>query len=184
LHKCLLFLFLCVTVVNTQELDNALCLTIDNDKFVMLDKYYTSGLFLTYKRIIDKDILKLKKEDRKVQYVFTLGNQIYTPENISSYFSNDFDMPYAGWFYANLKEQVFFKKQVHSVALDVGVTGGWSLSGKMQRWWHRLINVPEPTWSSQIENKGLINLKTEHNFNLFETNRNSLHYVVYTRWYF
>ena len=173
----LLFLFF-VGITYGQEINQSFSLKIDNDKFVLQDKYYTSGLFIEYQKIIKKDMLSLKKEDNSVNYRFTLGNETYTPENLNSTNVLFFDRPYAGWLFIKFEEQVIHNNQAHTFAIETGITGEASLSGALQRFWHSALSIKVPTWTQQIGFKWLFNIKSKHVFNFDLNKNNSLHYMI------
>lgn len=173
----LLFLF-SVSNVCGQELNQSFTLRIDNDKFVLQDKYYTSGLFFSYQKLIKKDLLSLKRDDNVVNYRFTLGNETYTPQNLTSTNVLRFDRPYAGWLFVKFEEQVIYSNQAHTFAIETGVTGEPSLSGKFQTLLHEALNIETPTWTQEIGFKWLFNLKSRHVFNFNLNQNNSLHYII------
>ena len=81
----------------SQESRSQIEFILENDKPSSVDKYYTNGLFLSYKRIIEDDFIFKNKEDNRLQLNFVFGNEIYTPTDISSFDTSDFDRPFAGW---------------------------------------------------------------------------------------
>lgn len=136
---------------------------ISNDKFVFLDRYYTSGLHITYRKTLKQSLLFLKKADNKLQLNVTIGNETYTPKNLTSFNTRDFDRPYAGWLYGKLEIGRIKQKSALFVALESGITGEESLSGKLQIKIHELLNIDSrPTWVDEIAFKWLFNFKALH----------------------
>jgi len=74
-------------------------LRVDNDKLSSIDRYYTSGLFITYRKNLENNFIFNKTENNALQLNVTLGNETYTPKNLKSFNTDDFDRPYAGWFF-------------------------------------------------------------------------------------
>ena len=148
-------------------------LTISNDKFVFLDRYYTSGLHLTYRKGLDKNLFFLKKENNKLQLNVTVANETYTPSNLNSFDNRDFDRPYAGWLFGKIELGRIKQKAALFFAVELGVTGEESLAGKMQIAIHEFLNIDSrPTWTDQIAFKWLFNFKASH-INNFKLNHNS-----------
>jgi len=137
-------------------------LTIENDKLVLLDKYYTSGLFLTYKKNLAKDFIFKKNETNKLQLNLVLGQQTYTPTDMQSTNPNDFDRPYSGWLFLKSEIGKINTNSALFLAIETGITGEASLAGKLQTWWHETLNIEAPTWTQEIEQKFLINLKARY----------------------
>lgn len=93
-------------------------------------------------------------------FVFAVGQNMYTPEDISAETPDTSDRPYAGWLYVTLGAVAEDSERnlLHNVALDVGIVGPWSLAGRTQRFWHDLIDTTAPRgWDHQLRNEpGLV----------------------------
>lgn len=155
------FLIVCFSAFS-QNNNEQLELIIENDKLVLVDKYYTSGLFLTYKKDLQNNFIFKKTEDKKLQLNIILGNQTYTPSNLTSIDTRDFDRPYAGWLFVKTEIGKINKNSALFVGFEAGITGEESLSGKLQKWFHRVLNTTNPTWTQEIEHKFLVNLKARY----------------------
>ncbi len=177
--KLLLFiqLFLTITLI-AQNNNEQLELKIENDKLVLVDKYYTSGFFLTYRKDLEQDFIFKKKEDKKLQLNITLGNETYTPTNLESTDTRDFDRPYAGWLFAKIEIGEIRKNSALFLGLETGITGEESLSGRLQTWAHEFFNIAVPTWTQEIEFKFLVNLKAQYIYNKRLGKSHALQYRV------
>ena len=124
----------------------------DNDFVLFSDKYYSSGVYLGYRQTLENSFLK--KENRKEQLYFLLGQEIYTPSNFKSNAVADFDRPFAG--YTGLSSTWSSAGQIdyYKVDLNVGVAGPASGAGAFHRWYHKTIvtSAGVPTWESEIAN--------------------------------
>lgn len=152
-----------------QELE----LTISNDKFALIDRYYTSGLHLTFRKGLSENFLFSKTQNNKLQLNITVGNETYTPENLTSFDNRNFDRPYAGWFFGKIELGKIKEKSAIFLALESGVTGEESLSGKLQIALHEFLNIDSrPTWADEIAYKWLFNFKTSlvNDFNINKKN--------------
>jgi len=177
---CLLF-FMVVTSTNyiyAQEYNQQLELSISNDKIADKDYYYTNGVYISYKRVVENNFLSSNKED-KLQYALTIGNEIYTPKNISSSNVRDFDRPYAGWLLGKYELMSINEKNIYIIALETGITGRESFSGRLQTWYHNFFGIDSsPTWTEEIAFKVLFNLKAAYIFNWELNTKNVLNYGI------
>ncbi|GGI56843.1 hypothetical protein GCM10011444_11520 [Winogradskyella haliclonae] len=164
--------------INAQSNNEHLELKIDNDKLVLVDKYYTSGLFLTYRKDLEDSFVFKKENDNKLQLNITLGNETYTPTNLRSTDSRDFDRPYAGWFFIKTEIGKIKTNSAFFIAVETGITGEEALSGKIQTWAHEFFNIDVPTWTEEIESKFLVNLKAKYIWNAFFNKNQAFKYVI------
>lgn len=150
----------------SQNINEQLEVKIDNDKFVLIDRYYTSGIFVTYKKDLKKNFLFTKNSDNKIQLNFTLGNEVYTPKDLSSFDVNDFDRPFAGWLFGKVEIGKIKQRSASFVTLETGITGKESLSGKLQVWFHDVLGLDNFTsWTDEIKFKWLFNVKFRYLYN-------------------
>ena len=170
-------LILILSVLSLQMLwaqKSSLELKISNDKLVFQDRYYTSGLHVTYRNAALKLFKNQVTAEKKIQLNVTFGNETYTPTNIYSFDTVDFDRPYAGWLFGAVELVKFQSTSALVVALESGITGEESLSGTLQTEFHDLVNIDSnPTWFQEIAFNWLFNLKVSniHEFNLGEKAR-------------
>ncbi|MBE0531970.1 MAG: lipid A deacylase LpxR family protein [Rhodospirillales bacterium] len=145
---------------------DAVTLQVENDLFGSgSDSHYTQGMRISWlpspKTVPDwmrEAALLVPGIDTKdhLTFVFGLGQNMYTPEDISRSSPDPTDRPYAGWLYATFGVAVEDAQRnlLHNVALDLGVVGPLSLAGPTQKVWHKLIDSPEPRgWSHQLDNE-------------------------------
>lgn len=149
----------CLSQNNNEQFE----LVVENDKLVMVDKYYTSGLFFTYKKDLQNAFIFKKTENNKLQLNITLGNETYTPTNLRSSNSVDFDRPYAGWLFLKTELAKIKENSALLISVETGITGEEALSGKLQTWLHNALNINDnPTWHQEIEHKFLVNIKAKY----------------------
>lgn len=175
-----LFLINLLVIINafSQNNNEQIELRIENDKLVLVDKYYTSGLFLTYRKDLSESFIFKKTEIDKLQFNVTLGNETYTPTNLRSTDPSDFDRPYAGWFYLKTEIGKIKTNSAFFIAVETGVTGEEALSGKIQTWAHEFFNIDVPTWTQEIESKFLVNLKARYIWNKAFNQRQVFKYII------
>lgn len=144
-----------------QSQNQQIDLKISNDKFVFQDKYYTSGLHISYRKALQNSFIFQKQENQNLQLNITVGNEIYTPSNLSSFDVNDFDRPYAGWLFLGVELAKIKRKSALFLAVESGITGKESLAGKLQNAFHDLFDIEKPTWQDEIAYKWLFNFKVK-----------------------
>lgn len=152
-------MFLSCQVVQSQN--QQIDLEISNDKFVFQDKYYTSGLHILYRKALQNSFIFQKQENQNLQLNITVGNETYTPSNLSSFDVNDFDRPYAGWLFLGVELAKIKSKSGLFLAVESGITGKESLAGKLQNAFHDLFDIEKPTWQDEIAYKWLFNFKVK-----------------------
>lgn len=127
----------------------------DNDFFTLTDRYYSSGLFLNYTRLLKNGLLDGENE----QITISIGQEVYTPSNIKTTDISKQDRPYVGFL--ALKGSWSFVKKKHGLNTSIllGVAGNASGAGGFQRWYHNVFVVSDPpTWIGEMENSLHANL--------------------------
>ena len=141
-------------------------LQVENDLFGSgLDRHYTNGVqafWVVGSKRVPENLVEamnllpgIDPGDQRT-FVFSVGQHMYTPADISRAAPEPTDRPYAGWLYASIGAVVeeADKNRLHDVSLDIGVVGPASLAGKTQRVWHALIDAPRPQgWGHQLNNE-------------------------------
>lgn len=145
---------------------NTITLQVENDLFGSgSDRHYTHGMRLSgllapgdtpdwFEQIVRR--MPGIDECDRFAYVGALGQNIYTPEDITIPTPDPTDRPYAGWLYGSIGALAHDEEtdSLYKVSLDVGIVGPLSLAGPVQREWHALIESREPRgWSAQLDNE-------------------------------
>ncbi len=143
---------------------------IENDLFAGTDRYYTSGVKLSWSsRDLEKysdtpyaspllplfDILPyINETNYQKNLTWALGQNIYTPDNTETTELVLNDRPYAGWLY--LGAGVVWKNEHvrNSLTMDLGVVGPWAYGQEAQRLIHDLRGLDHPNgWDNQLHNE-------------------------------
>jgi len=154
-----------------KEIDNGtLGLYMENDLFAGTDRYYTSGVKLSWSspdlaRLEDTpysspflpliNLLPYIQDDHfQKNLIFALGQNIYTPDDTETASLIQNDRPYAGWLYVGFGV-VWKTAQVrNSLMLNLGVVGPWSYAEESQRLVHELRDIGHPQgWDNQLNNE-------------------------------
>lgn len=141
------------------DVKHSINLRHDNDFLAFTDKYYTSGLFLSYSQVLDHPIFHSGQE----QISIALVQQIYTPLRLSTSNIAEIDRPYAGYLEVNTGWS--YAKDTHGfdTNFSLGIVGKASGSGSFHQWYHNALGIPQaPTWAYELENKVHANLYTSY----------------------
>ncbi|MES2830137.1 MAG: lipid A deacylase LpxR family protein [Bacteroidota bacterium] len=136
----------------------------DNDSYLAQgsDRYYTNGLFLSFRRATDQS--KLKQGLEKKIYEISVGQKIYNP--ISGYAPNPGvqDRPFAGYLYGSGALSWFsLDEGVLKISAELGTTGPSSLAESGQELLHNTIGFYELAgWEFQIRDEIAVNLTAQY----------------------
>lgn len=153
----------------------------ENDSFVDTDQQYTNGtrLELTLGATVDREKLfpplapfvNLLEDGQEVFGTLFIGQDLYTPSDISIPYLMVNDRPYAAWLYGgarfatrknrdDVNERLPWVKQAAdyaSIELSGGVVGPWAQGNEIQTWFHDLIHYQRPKgWANQIPNEVVV----------------------------
>jgi lipid A 3-O-deacylase len=162
-----------VTAIGQEE-KSTLSITVENDSFLGTDCYYTQGMRIQYMHEANQlpewtarfltNFPTLGMDVSRMRIGGAVGQEIYTPRRISRSAPIVTDRPYAAWLHGSLilRRSGEFLDQVpvmDEMELDLGVVGPAALGEETQKWWHDLLNQPEPKgWDNQISNEPAIQL--------------------------
>ena len=149
--------------VRKSEEKNYLSLSIENDVLGGgTDKYYTSGVRFTYFNVNTKvpkmmdeiaDTIPTFDLNETTSTFFTLGQNLYTPENIEIRANQDDDRPWAGFLYGSVGLATLDDNHIDELELTLGIVGPEALGEQTQKLVHdKLTNSPTPRgWQNQLE---------------------------------
>lgn len=147
---------------------------IDNDLFGGgTDRYYTNGFQLYYFSGDRPTYGNLDWLARLVPWIgpegvrrhgFAIGQNIYTPSDITRPVPNPKDRPYAGWLYGRISLISEVPRHVDRLDLDLGVVGPASLAEQTQKTVHKIVSgAKDPKgWDYQLRNEPGVVLSYEH----------------------
>lgn len=148
-----------------------LVLEYENDVFGREDRYYTNGGRLTWLSPDDDvpdwvrkgaDLIPFFPTDGKLTQSYSLGQNIYTPDDILAEDPPKDDRPYAGWLYVTVGLGSERETQLDRVQLSLGVIGPASLADEAQRFVHKEIGSALPAgWDTQLSNEPALLLSYE-----------------------
>ncbi len=145
-----------------------LSLVIENDMFGRgTDRHYTHGTRLAWLSPADqipemvddwaaRVPLFASRGAKRVSY--SIGQNIFTPSDITEKTPWANERPYAGWLYGSVGLVSDSGTRLDNLELMLGVIGPWSLAGQTQDFVHDLIDSPDPQgWDHQLDTEpGLV----------------------------
>lgn len=154
----------CNTIACAQSYKNEFGFKSDNDAYLFYgqDRYYTNGLFISFKHATDQQ--KLGNKLSKLTYAITAGQKMYNP--ISGYAPKpeDQDRPFAGYLYVGGDVSLFYKNErVLKTGLELGTIGPNALGKEAQELLHKIVGFYEiKGWEYQISNELAANLSAQY----------------------
>ncbi len=149
-----------------------LVLEYENDMFGGEDRYYTNGVRLTWlspdERVPSwvregaEAIPFFSKRGEQLKLSYSLGQNMYTPDDITLRDPPEDDRPYAGWLYFTVGLGSEIEDRVDRLQLSVGVVGPASFAEETQKEAHRLVGADQPRgWDTQLRNEPALLLSYE-----------------------
>lgn len=140
-----------------------LSLVVENDLFFNNDRDYTSGVALAWvptgKPTPDWALniahwLPWFPEEGHVLHGYAVGQNMYTPRDITLANPPVNDRPYAGWLYGTVGMGVETGRQLDQLALTLGVVGPASQAEQSQKFVHKITGSAQPQgWDTQLGNE-------------------------------
>lgn len=153
---------------------------LENDLFVHTDRYYTNGARITWlspdaetlwedesehipapalwlRDALDALSLRLGGNDQERwthNIGLAVGQEIYTPDDITIRENQDDDRPWAGWTYVALSLHRKNEHKLHVLELSVGIVGDYSFAEQTQDNIHKMRDFDRPQgWHNQLDNE-------------------------------
>ncbi len=160
---------------STRNYDGAFSILLDNDETTGSDNNYTSGVGFswatnkvgTYEQgsfvrgwaDFWSFLPYVADEEFQTYAAWTLGQETYTPDDISKPDPPPDDQPYAGVLYVDSLLYARNERWGHTWNLRLGIVGPSSLAEDGQRLAHDAIGANEPLgWDTQMPDEPLINV--------------------------
>lgn len=142
---------------------------VENDLFGPgTDKNYTNGIRLSWtsERIAPPDLwrgaLRLVTQtdsSADLRWGLSLGQNLYTPEDISIATPDPSDRPYAAWLRASIYGIIETGRTLDTLEFSAGVIGPSALGKETQKFVHDIINDQDPKgWDSQLKDEPALQL--------------------------
>lgn len=179
-HFFVIILFLVSTAVNAEDVDSengswTFSLQFENDLFGDTDQNYTNGIKLS---LVSSDLTEFRDTDRfrpwtvwwannlpfvndeegndslQRNIAFSVGQKIFTPQDIQQTGLISNDRPYGGWLYFGTGFHTKTKVRLDTLELQVGIVGPYSLAEDTQNFVHKVRDIlTAKGWDNQLENE-------------------------------
>jgi len=120
-----------------------------------------------------KQALQKTDSDLHARASISLGQNIFTPEDITKRGLIKEDRPYAGWLYVGfglVANQG--SKRYDKLELSIGVVGPLSYADEVQKGWHSLFDLRRPKgWKNQLKNEPALNVFYEQARRFYKSSR-------------
>ncbi len=158
----------------------AFTLWFENDYFGGKDQDYTNGVKLSWvsadlsdwgqtgwREEFMEGLPFVNRPDRQKNFGLSLGQNIYTPRDISRVIPDPTDRPYAGWSYLEFDFISKSPRVMDLVGLQLGIVGPHSYAADVQKTVHEWLRDQEPRgWDSQLKDEPAVNLIVERKWRL------------------
>ncbi|MFN2342675.1 MAG: lipid A deacylase LpxR family protein [Desulfonatronovibrio sp.] len=138
-------------------------ISIENDLFASKDSRYTSGIRISGLRAEERlpdifrrnlDLIPFFPEHGKKRFGFTVGQSMFTSDDITEDNPPKDERPYAGWLYTTMGVSSDTGKTLDQFQLTLGVVGPPSLAERSQKAVHKVIDSPTPKgWHTQLKSE-------------------------------
>lgn len=160
---------------NAQTYKNEFGFKSDNDSYLAQgsDRYYTNGLFISFRRAMDQG--KLKESLEKRTYEISVGQKMYNPQSGDVPDPAKQDRPFAGYLYAGAAMSWFHtNERILKLSAEIGTTGPNSLAEDGQELLHKTVGFYAlHGWEYQIKNEVALNLSAQYTRLLYRSTNNA-----------
>ncbi len=156
-----------------RKYDKEFSFSNDNDLFISLsqDRYYTNGMFFTYRYLSNKTSKKIEKKIYELQ----LGHKMYTPYKATVQTLGEHDRPFASYIYGSFGINYFVKENnILKTSIEIGSIGPASLGQELQDFIHDIYGFRKAIgWKYQIKNAFALNLNTSFTTQILKDKSNN-----------
>jgi hypothetical protein len=168
-----LFFISAFTVFSQEKFSKEISLITDNDLYTSTinDRYYTSGIFLSYRYVSKKKNENLEKRVLEWQ----IGHEMYTPFKSVVRTVDEHDRPFASYLFGSFGiNRVYKNNQNFKTTLQVGVIGKNAFGEELQGFVHDIYGFKKAIgWKYQIKNAFALNVNAEYIKHLTKNSTNS-----------
>ncbi len=159
---CFLFILLSINVFSQRRFSKEFSFLNDNDLYTSTfrDRYYTNGMFFTYRYLVEKSSKKTEKKIYEVQ----LGHQMYTPFKATVELHGNHDRPFAGYLFGKFSVSNYYQNEsILNTSLQIGTIGSSALARELQDLVHDIYGFKRAIgWKYQIKNAFALNFNANY----------------------
>lgn len=170
------FALAAASLASAEDGRSTLTVSLENDLFGSgTDEHYTHGTEITYvSGTYQPDFLKsfaramgLYNDGDDLRVGFSLGQQMFTPSDITVRERIPDDRPYAGWLYGSAGMYSETRRgdvrSIDKLELTVGIVGPDSRAEEVQKAIHEISDSDEPKgWDNQLHNEATYDVAYQH----------------------
>ena len=155
----------------------------ENDLFADTDQQYTNGAKVSWvspdvtdfvesnfpllTEWVDREVHFLRRDYDHKNVAFSIGQNMYTPEDIVTTELVENDRPYAAWLYLSAGFHAKNDHRQDTLAIQLGMVGPAALGKEIQDFVHDVRNIAKANgWENQIKNEVGLNLVGERRVRL------------------
>ncbi|MBB4312303.1 lipid A deacylase LpxR family protein [Roseospira marina] len=140
---------------------------LENDTFANTDRNYTNGIAVGFSPAMRKTpwandlaaFLPMMSPHGRERVVFSLGQTMYTPTDITIRQEQPDEHPWGGFLFGSAELISEGEGHLDQMSLTLGVVGPASQAGDTQAFVHDILDVAEPQgWDNQIHDEPVVNL--------------------------
>lgn len=171
--------FFSIILIAQDKYSKEISFITDNDLYVstMRDRYYTSGIFLSYKYLADNKNQNLEKKIIEWQ----IGHEMYTPNRAVVKTIVEHDRPFAAYLYGSFGlKKVYKNSKILNTSLQLGIVGSNAFGEELQSFIHNIYGFKKAVgWQYQIKNALALNLDASYT-SLLKTNTSNTFDISWT----
>lgn len=170
-----IFYFICLSLFSQQKFSREISFVNDNDLYSSLnrDRYYTNGMFVTYR------YLSTKKNDSLEKKIFEwqIGHKMYTAYKPVVKTVNLHDRPFASYLYTGFGvKKVYKNNKILNTFVQLGLIGPNAYGKELQDFIHNIYGFEEAIgWKYQIKNAFGLNFGLEYTSFLTKNQSNTFY---------
>ena len=158
-----LFLFCAFSLYSQKKFSKEISFITENDLYTSTynDRYYTNGMFLSFKYVSKE---KNENLEKKI-FAWEIGHEMYTPNKASTLYIKNHDRPFAGYLYSSFSiHRIYKNNQSFKTTLQLGVIGSYAFSKELQNFIHGIYGFTKAVgWKHQIKNALALNFNAAYN---------------------
>jgi lipid A 3-O-deacylase len=168
-------IFVCATAYCEETSSSGMVsIVVENDFFYNTDRDYTNGFALAWvspENSTPELALRIAHwvpwfpDDGRVLHGYAVGQNMFTPRDITVADPPAGDRPYAGWLYGMMGVGAETGRQLDLFTLTVGVIGPASRAEQTQKFVHRIVDTDIPQgWDTQLRNEPGVYASYQHSW--------------------
>jgi hypothetical protein len=179
-YKFLLsLLFVPLFILSQEKYAKEFSFDNDNDLNVSVnrDRYYTNGMFLSFRHLTTP---KNENIEKRI-FEWQIGHEMFTPHKSIVKTINEHDRPFAGYLYGSFGiNRAYKSNKIWNTSVQLGLVGPDAYAKELQEVIHNIYGFQESVgWKHQVKNAFAFNLSTTYIDQLFtnETNNFDISWV-------